>query len=363
MSFIARLVLSAVLAAGAAPDFNPQEPISLDLKDASVTDVITLLGALANVPVSIAPDVTGTISVQVKDVPYAKVLEIIGAQNELAIRFEGGKLVATRSQVPLPASGSAVPAPKGLPTGPRLPVEEYSGSAAAAKPLFVRVRPSGAEACVRVDLQKGGGFLIPLPDSAEPAVVTQFGWDPVTRTRFIALEAPGAAPKAFVLPDSRGLTLDGGSDAVVWSASESKVGGCRESAAPARRTSNGGALLRLEVVEQGGGSVISGHRLHTVGAQAFSLRGGLMGVSGQHDEAVLFGYLSADGRSVAAALQATAIRTDPRDGREYIYSQVSTPESVRFATLGSDPTLLAVLPAGPARDRPLELRASVVPEP
>jgi len=363
MMIFASFLLSAALAAGPPPEFNPMEPISLDLKDASITDVITMLGALANAPVSIAPDVNGSISIQVKDVPYAKVLELIGQQNHLAIRFEGGNLVATRSEVPLPVTGSSVPAPKGLPAGPRLSVEDYSAAAAAAKPLFVRARPSGAGSCMRVDFQKGGGFEVPLPDSAEAAVVTQFGWDPVTRTRFVAVEVPGASPKAFALVDSRSLSLEAGGE---WTSSDPRGRACGDVASSAptpRGGSHPGAVLRLDVSEEGGAPVITGHKLHTVGGQGFSLRGGSMGVGGQHDEAILFGYLSSDGKSIAVALMATSIRTDPRDGREYVYSQVSSADSVRFTTLAAEPALLAVLPAGPARERPLELRASYVSEP
>ena len=52
------LLLSAALCAE-APEFRLDEPISLDLKDAKVTEVITLLGALAHLPVSIDPSIQG----------------------------------------------------------------------------------------------------------------------------------------------------------------------------------------------------------------------------------------------------------------------------------------------------------------
>lgn len=368
MMVFSSLVLSSVLALSAAapPEFNHQEPISLDLKDADVKDVITLLGALANVPVSIAPDVTGTVSVQVKDIPYARVLELIGAQNGLAIRFEGGKLVATRSQVPLPATGSAVPAPQAdrSLTGPRLSVEAYSAASANAKPLIVLSRGGGANACSRIDFEKAGAYEVALPGSADPTLFTQFGWDPVTRTRFLAVEAPASAPRAFAISDTQSLTFEARANGTTgWATStQPSTAACRGASARVLGASPPSAEIRMTVAEPGGEPTMSPRHFTTL-PSAFSMRSGLMGVRGQHDETVVFGYAAVDGKSVAAVLQVTAIRTDPRDGREYVYSQVSPPDSLRFTPVGKDPALVAVLPGGSIRERSLELRVSILPNP
>jgi hypothetical protein len=67
--------------------------------------------------------------------------------------------------------------------------------------------------------------------------------------------------------------------------------------------------------------------------------------------------------SVAATLVATAIRTDPRDGREYVYSQIASGQNVQLAPLTREGSLLATLPAGALLDRPLRLSAALAPEP
>ena len=360
MTLLARLVLTAALAGNFAPEFNRQEPITLDLKDASVTDVITMLGALANVPVSIAPDVTGTVTIDVKDVPYSKVLEMISAHNALSIRFEGGKLVATRAS----ASG-AVSAPRTdrALAGARIPVEDFASSSSKMKPLFFRVRANGVESCSRIDVEKGGTFEVPVPGLADPALVTQFGWDAASRTRFVAVEMPGAAPAARALAETEGSTFDlqGPNGTTGWSILPRVLDrACPGVAGPAQRPTKERSVIRMEVTEPGG-PVVMAPQVNTFSGMAFSMRSGAMGATGQHDETVIFGYLSADGRSLAVALQATAIRTDPQDGKEYVYSQVSPSRSVRFTSIGADPTVLTVLPRGPAREKPLELTGSVVP--
>jgi hypothetical protein len=121
-------------------------------------------------------------------------------------------------------------------------------------------------------------------------------------------------------------------------------------------------MIRMAVTEPGG-EVVMAPQVGTVSGMAFSMRSGAMGATGQHDETVIFGYLSADGKSVAAALQATAIRTDPKDGKEYVYSQISPPHSVRFVPVGAEPVVLTVLPSGAAREKPLELTGSLVRRP
>ena len=75
----ALLVLCTFVASSAlgaeAPEFRLEEPISLDLKDARVTEVITLLGAIAHLPVVIDPAIQGSITIRLQEVPYAAALK------------------------------------------------------------------------------------------------------------------------------------------------------------------------------------------------------------------------------------------------------------------------------------------------
>jgi hypothetical protein len=368
MTYLARLVFTLALAGAMSPDFNRQEPISLDLKDASVTDVITMLGALANAPVSIAPDVTGTVTIQVTDVPYAKVLEMIAAHNALSIRFEDGKLVATR------AKSASVPAPRleRAIKDRRIPVEEYTKAASTTKPLYLQLQNGGGDVCARVVFDGGATYELPVPGSSSTATVTQFGWDPVTRTRFVAFELPGARPVAYALGEGEkfGVRLQSGDGDVQWTVGPAApAGGCREAArVPDRRTSRSALLLRLRIEErkEGGPEVVMAPQVQLQRGTSFSVRSGMMRDSGQHDEIVLFGYLAGDGNAVAVALVGSGIRTDPSDRREYVYSQLSQVGSgskIGFTPLAADETSLVTLPAGPVWDRPLELSGSVVRTP
>lgn len=363
MTMLARFILAAALAAGAAaPDFNRQEPISLVLKDASVTDVITMLGAIANTPVSIAPDVTGTMTFQVTDVPYAKVLEMISAQNALSIRFEDGKLVATR------ARAVSAPAPRldRATAERRIPVEEYTKAASSTKPVWFQLRANGGEACARVSFDGGTTYELPVPGSSGAMTVTQFGWDAVTRTRFVAIELPGARPDAFALGEGEGRTVEMRRDDgdVAWTIGPlAPRSGCRDAAqVPVRRSSRSTAQLRMRVEEKrdAGAEVVMAPQVNLQRGTSFSVRSGMMRESGQHDEIVLFGYLATDGNAIAAALVGSSIRTDPGDRREYVYSQLGSGKEIRFTPVSAEESILASLPAGAVWERPLQLSGSIV---
>ena len=95
--------------------------------------------------------------------------------------------------------------------------------------------------------------------------------------------------------------------------------------------------------------------------------GGGFGTSGGLDEnsrnreLAIHGFLSADGRHVAAALADKAVWTDPSDRREYVYAQVSPSADVRFAALAPKPAALATLGAGSVLDAPVELTVRTEP--
>ncbi|HEY6050712.1 MAG TPA: hypothetical protein VIZ58_05635, partial [Thermoanaerobaculia bacterium] len=183
LSVVFTLLLTASVF-GETPEFQLQEPISLDLKDAKVTEVITLLGALAHLPVSIDPSIQGSVTIRLLDVPYEVALRKISEPLDFTLKIEGGKLVAT------PRHGAAAPetraaaAANRLPDSPRIPVEDYRGAFRDLTPLYLRWRSAGSDHCARMTFASGPTY------DADGAAVTQFGWDPVTRTRLIAVDGP-----------------------------------------------------------------------------------------------------------------------------------------------------------------------------
>ena len=112
---VAALALSGVLAASPAseptarPKARPRagsapvlrrapetlsagEPISLDLKDADLRDVIRTFGALARLNVVVDPDVRGSVTIRLHDVPWDRALEVILRSNGLGSVLEGNVL-------------------------------------------------------------------------------------------------------------------------------------------------------------------------------------------------------------------------------------------------------------------------------
>ena len=56
----------------ASEAFDPQATVTLDLRDARLTDVLTNLGAIANLPVVIEPGIEGKVTIKLENVPYIK---------------------------------------------------------------------------------------------------------------------------------------------------------------------------------------------------------------------------------------------------------------------------------------------------
>jgi type IV pilus assembly protein PilQ len=73
---------------GAAPRYTG-EPISLDLKDADLKDVLRTFGKLTGLNLAIDPEVKGSITVRLVDVPWDQALELILRMNGLGYTLEG----------------------------------------------------------------------------------------------------------------------------------------------------------------------------------------------------------------------------------------------------------------------------------
>lgn len=65
------------------------DPISLNLKDADIKDVLRTFAQLTGLNIAVDPDVSGTVTVDVVDVPWDQVLDLILRQNGLTFVLEG----------------------------------------------------------------------------------------------------------------------------------------------------------------------------------------------------------------------------------------------------------------------------------
>jgi type IV pilus assembly protein PilQ len=65
------------------------EPISLDLKDADIRDVLLTFSRLARLNMVIDPDVRGSVTVRLENVPWDQALEVILKVNGLGYVLEG----------------------------------------------------------------------------------------------------------------------------------------------------------------------------------------------------------------------------------------------------------------------------------
>jgi len=351
-------------AEGMTVTFNPEEKITLELKDAKLADVIRTLGQLAKMPVYVDPDVEGSVTLKVQDIPFQKVLAMLSQENGISIRIEKGVLIASRS------SSSLLPAltlPEKFQALPRVAVEEYSKSF-TGQPLDMRVHWNGADTCTLLKYSPSQTPTIILPlssDSGKTVHVTQFGYDPVTRTRFLAVEN-SLVRYATALAPTRGfaVTKKTESDDLSVAVAPHKSGGdsCAE---PLRQTPGRSEPVTLYIaIREAGpdGQVRSAPKVTILPGTTFTASSGLEDeASGQHRNLLLYGYVSRDGKSIVAALVATSIWVDPKDGRPYVFSQVSDMAN-HFFSLKPEGVLVGSLPPGVATDRPMEVSIALTPE-
>ena len=78
------------------------EPISLDLKDADLRDVLRTFAKLARLNIVIDPEVKGSVTVRLHDVPWDQALEVILQVNGLGYVMEGNVLRAGEPRKLLP---------------------------------------------------------------------------------------------------------------------------------------------------------------------------------------------------------------------------------------------------------------------
>jgi type IV pilus assembly protein PilQ len=71
------------------------QPISIKLKDANLQDVLAMFAQLTGLQFDVAPGITGTVTIELVDVPWDQALEILAKQNGLTVTVEG-KIVHIR---------------------------------------------------------------------------------------------------------------------------------------------------------------------------------------------------------------------------------------------------------------------------
>lgn len=82
---------AAILIDSSEPRFSG-DPISLTLKDADVKDVLRTFAELSGLNIVVHPDVRGSVTVELRNVPWDQALDIILRINGLAYELEGSIL-------------------------------------------------------------------------------------------------------------------------------------------------------------------------------------------------------------------------------------------------------------------------------
>ena len=68
------------------------EPISLDLKDADLKDVLKTFAELAKINIAVDPEVKGSVTIRLHDVPWDQALDVILRTNGFGYVLEGNVL-------------------------------------------------------------------------------------------------------------------------------------------------------------------------------------------------------------------------------------------------------------------------------
>lgn len=81
---------------GAAPPAAPRyhgAPVDLDLKGAELANVFRLLSDVGHVNIVVSGDVTGTITLRLKHVPWDQALEVVARARDLELAYDGNVIV------------------------------------------------------------------------------------------------------------------------------------------------------------------------------------------------------------------------------------------------------------------------------
>ena len=307
---------------------------------------------MANLPVVIAPGIEKSVSLGMKETTFEHVLEALSTLYGVSIRVENGRLIASAHETG-PIATPAVP--EQFRDLPRLPVARYSEAFKDRASVTLRTRWKGAERCYNFDFgdeSQEAVVSVSYDADAPKVTLTPFAFDPISGSRYFAAEAGETRWGLLVSPGHPTSVEDSRASGLRLSLAL-EPGDCP--AAEARRVQATGRqkqTIWLQVTEAGSDETVMG----------FGWGGGPLGGGSQHSslqeegqERNLFvhSFLFPDGRHVVAALVATAVWRDPRDGRDYVYSQAGSQASpLSIGEVGN----LSILPAGVAWPNALELK-------
>ena len=75
-------------------------PMTMDFVNADVTNILRLIGEISNLNIIWGPEVKGTVSMRLKNVPWDQALDLVLANNDLGMRREGNVIwVTTRAKI------------------------------------------------------------------------------------------------------------------------------------------------------------------------------------------------------------------------------------------------------------------------
>ncbi|HEX6640843.1 MAG TPA: M56 family metallopeptidase [Thermoanaerobaculia bacterium] len=83
-------------AAGAAPLKYTGEPITINLKNADIHDVLKTLGELTGLAIDVAPGISGSVTIDIAGVPWDRALDVMLRQNGLVAKIEGKTIHVTK---------------------------------------------------------------------------------------------------------------------------------------------------------------------------------------------------------------------------------------------------------------------------
>jgi type IV pilus assembly protein PilQ len=86
---------AASLSAGGSKPYTGKK-ITLDLMDADIRNVLRLISQLTSTNIVVDPDVTGKVTLKVKDVPWDQVLDMVLSMNDLGKEQNGNVIIIAK---------------------------------------------------------------------------------------------------------------------------------------------------------------------------------------------------------------------------------------------------------------------------
>lgn len=104
------MILAMLIAAGAgAKQLDPDETLDMSLKDADLAQVLGVFATMKDLDLDAPSDLAGTVSVELKDVPWSSALEQVCKINRLECRVEPPRLVVRpRTTAPPPPAAAPI---------------------------------------------------------------------------------------------------------------------------------------------------------------------------------------------------------------------------------------------------------------